>query len=114
MTTINTTYSSDWKHIKQLNTGHIVNIDCWDSLNCYCLIQQTGFAELYLSSDGGINWLMQYKTDYGNPQTLGMLNARLCTSPNPDYFYIPTDEDKLIKSSDGKEILQTGKFSKVE
>jgi len=99
--------SSDWKYIKQLNTGHFVNIDCWDSLNCFCLIQQTGSAELYLSSDGGINWLMQYKTDYDNPQTLGMLNARLCVSPNPDYFYIATHEKKLIKSTDGGKNFKT-------
>ncbi len=105
--TMYSSYSSDWKHIKQLNTGHCVNIDCWDSLNCYCLIQQSGSAELYLSSDGGINWLMQYITDYSNPQTLGMLNARLCVSPNPNYFYIPTDEDKLIKSTDGGKNFKT-------
>ncbi|MFA7627218.1 MAG: hypothetical protein WCZ17_09260, partial [Candidatus Kapaibacterium sp.] len=94
-------YSSDWKHIKQLNTGHVVNIDCWDSLNCYCLLQQTGFAELYLSSDGGKKWLMQYKTEYDNPQTKRFLNAKLCVSPHPDYFYISSWEGTLIKSTDG-------------
>ena len=107
MTTINTTYSSDWKHIKQLNTGHCVNIDCWDSLNCYCLVQQPGSAELYLTSDGGVNWLMQYKTDYDNPQTKRFLNAILCVSPQPDYFYIPSWEGTLIKSTDGGKNFKT-------
>ncbi|MDT3738663.1 MAG: T9SS type A sorting domain-containing protein [Candidatus Kapabacteria bacterium] len=93
--------SSDWKHIKQLNTGQVEDIGCWDSLNCFCLIQQTGSAELYKSSDGGKNWSMQYKTDYDNPQTKRFLNARQCVSPHPDYFYIPYAEGGLIKSTDG-------------
>jgi photosystem II stability/assembly factor-like uncharacterized protein len=95
-------YSSDWKFIKQLNTGNYVSINCNDSKTCFALTQQTGVIELNKSSDKGKTWSMNYQSDPMDTEPKYLLNAQQGANPHPDYYYVIFYEGCYVtKSIDG-------------
>jgi hypothetical protein len=94
-------FSSDWKFMKKLNTGHVASMNCIDSNNCYVLIQQSGYVELYNSYNKGKTWTKTYKSDFMDTEPY-LLNVTDCVSPRSDYYFMTFRERcYVIKSSDG-------------
>jgi len=104
--------SSDWRFVKKLNTGRVNDMGCFDSVNCYCQIQQSGYFEIYNTTDAGKTWYRKFTYDYHEGPLKGLLNAQRCVAPSNNYYYaIFWEGCNVAKSSDGAETFKKIKLS---
>ena len=103
---------SEWRFVKKLNTGRVNDMGCFDSVNCYCQIQQSGYFEIYNTTDAGKTWFKKFTYDYHEGPLKGLLNAQRCVAPSQNYYYVIFWEGcNVAKSSDGAETFKKIKLS---
>jgi hypothetical protein len=103
-------FSQNWNHIGNFR-GYSQKVECYDSVNCYFLLQRTRTTCIFKTSDAGLTWDTLYKspdpiTEEGEPI---IINARHIESPNPKYYFIGYLDRNVIKKS-----IDSGKtFKKI-
>ncbi|MCO5251222.1 MAG: T9SS type A sorting domain-containing protein [Candidatus Kapabacteria bacterium] len=92
------TYASEWKYTKNLDTGQINPLVCFDGM-CVSVVQQTGLIELYHSYDAGDTWSLTYKADPMNEEPKYLLNIRDFSAPDKDNYFAIFSEGKYVTKS---------------
>ncbi len=88
--------ANDWKFVKDLGVKRCWSLNCADSNNCFFLVQNGEYYELYKSIDQGKTWNLNHKSDPENQPFPKLLNADHGLSTHPDYYFMFMGDRPII------------------
>lgn len=91
---------TDWERYEPLKDSQIKNIVCYDSNNCYALVQGTGYYLLYKSRNQGESWDLIYESLPLEAQDDPIvLNIGTISNIDTNYIYLLGDWKNVILKS---------------